>query len=110
MSVKFKDNTQRVIFDTDQATNLALRYMLDGIDEKAFPKTPKDRGNLRKDILKQVIGKKGTITWNKKYAIYQEKKQFKNYSTPGTGPKFAENAVKNVMGNASYYLKKARLI
>lgn len=110
MSVKFNDNTQRVIFDMNQNTSLALRFMLDGIDEKAFPKTPKDRGNLRKDILKQVLGKKATIVWQKKYAIYQETKQFKNYTTPGTGPGFAEDAVRHVAANSESYFKKARMI
>ena len=110
MSVKFTDNTAKVIFQTSGRVSLALRFMLDGIDEKAFPKTPKDKGNLRKDLMKQVLGKKGTIVWNKKYAVYQEKKQFKNYSTPGTGPHFAEKAVKEVVSNSQYYMRKANLL
>ena len=110
MSVKFNDNTAKIIFDTNQGVSLALRFMLDGIDQKSFPKTPKDKGNLRKDILKQVLGKKATIIWLKNYAVYQETKQFKNYTTPGTGPGFAEDAVRDAVRNSQYFLKKARLI
>lgn len=110
MSVKFSDNTAKIIFEHDNSTSLAIRYMLDAIETTAFPKTPKRDGNLRKDILKQVLGKKGIITWKKNYAVYQEKKQFVNYSTPGTGPHFAEGAVRKVTDNSAQYFRKARLI
>jgi len=84
--------------------------MLEGIDKTAGPRTPKDKGNLRNDVLKSVIGRKATIAWTKEYAIYQEEKQFANYTTPGTGPHFAKNAVQAVTDDAEQYFKKARLV
>ena len=109
MSVKFQSNTPKIISDTTIRVGLALRYALDDIDDIANPKTPKRKGNLRRDTLKQVLGKRGTIMWKKEYAIYQEEKQFKNYTTPGTGPHFAENAVKKVANKSKEYFKRAGL-
>lgn len=110
MSVKITDNTATIVTDNLRNANLALRFMVEDVERIARPVTPKKMGNLRKDILKTVIGLRGTIKWDKKYAIYQEKKQFKNYTTPGTGPHYAENSVKQVVDNAEKYFKKARLI
>lgn len=110
MSVKIHDNTATIVTDTLKGANLALRFMLEDVERIARPVTPKKEGNLRKDILKSVLGLRGTIKWDKNYAIYQEKKQFKNYTTPGTGPHYAENSVKQVVANADKYFKKARLI
>ena len=62
------------------------------------------------DIVKQVLGLKGKIVWGKNYAIYQESKQYRNYTTPGTGPHFAENSVKEVVRNSESIAKKVGLI
>lgn len=110
MSVKVEDNTARIIVDSTKGANLALRFMLDDIDRAARPVTPKKQGNLRNDIVKSVLGLRGTIKWEKNYAIFQEKKQFRNYTTPGTGPHFAENSVKKIVNKADDYFRKARLI
>lgn len=109
MSVKFNSNIPNIISDTDRKSSLAIRYALDDIDKIAEPKTPKKKGNLRRDTLKQVLGKRGKIAWKKEYAIYQEKKQHGNYTTPGTGPHFAENAVRKVVANSREYFKRAGL-
>lgn len=97
MSVKVTDNTPRIIAKNSQAVNLAMRLTLDAIDKTAFPKTPKDRGELRKNIRKTVDNRKGTIAWLSRYALYQERGYssgpIRNYTTPGTGAHFAENAV-----------------
>lgn len=110
MSVHITDNTVRIKIDTTRGASLALRYMVDDIDRIANPRTPKKLGNLRKDLLKQVIGLHGRIEWRKRYAAIQEKKQFKNYTTPGTGPHFAENAVRKVAKDHLKYFRKARVI
>lgn len=114
MSVRVIDNTAKILIDTNRGVNLALRYMLDGIDEHAFSKTPKDQGELRKNLRKTVSGKKGTIKWQSKYAQSQEKGftsgPVRNYTTVGTGPHFAENAVRHVVQRSDMYLRKARLI
>lgn len=110
MSVKVSDNTATITTSTLKGANLALRFMLDDIDKTSRPVTPKKLGNLRNDILKSVLGLRGTIKWEKNYAIFQEKKQFRNYTTPGTGPHFAENSVIKVTRKSEEYFRKARMI
>lgn len=115
MAVKITDNTPQVSISTERGISLAIRYMLDGIDQIANPRTPKDTNRLRSDITKQVLGKKGTITWHKKYAQAQEAgiihgSPVRNYTTPGTGPHFAENAVRQVVEDSGTYFRKAGLI
>lgn len=115
MSAKYTDNTARVLTDIKQAASLGLRFMLDDIDRTANPKTPKRDGPLRNDVLKKVLGLTGEIVWPKKYAAAQEVGTtrgfpIKNYTTPGTGAHFAENAVREVTKRADKHLRKARLI
>lgn len=108
--VNITDNTVKIRTDYSRNINLAIRYMVDDIERVAYPVTPKDKGNLRRDILKTVLGHKGTIVWGKNYAVYQEKKRFKNYTTPGTGPHFAEKSVEKVVSKSEDYFKRANLI
>lgn len=115
MSVRVTDNTPRIKIDTVRGANLALRFALDDIDRLAKPNTPKDKGNLRNDLLKQVSGLRGKIEWRKRYAAVQERgeirgRKIRNYTTAGTGPHFAENAVKTVTRNFEKYLRKAKLL
>jgi len=110
MSVRVKDYTNRVILDTSRKSSLALRFMTDSIQDASLPKTPKDKGNLRQNVLKTVIGLRGTIKWGQKYASILENKQFANYTTAGTGPHYAENAVMKVVRNPSESFRKAGLI
>jgi hypothetical protein len=110
MSVKVVDLTPAFKSLNRTQTSLALRFMVDDIARISNPVTPKRFGNLRSDISRQVIGTTGRITWVKEYAIYQELKQFRNYTTPGTGPHFAEKSVMTVVGNQEDYFKKAKLI
>lgn len=110
MSVRYTDNTAKINSDTVKGANLALRFMLDDIDKNAFRITPKKEGNLRRDILKSVLGTRGSIVWGKRYAIYQEKIQYANYTTPGTGPHYAEKSVKKVVDNYKEYFKKANIV
>lgn len=110
MSVRVVDNTAAIMFNVNSKVGIAFRFMLDAIDIEADPRTPKDKGNLRRDKLKIVNGLHASITWKKNYAIYQENKQFGNYTTPGTGPHFAENAVKRVVAESAMFFKKAGLL
>jgi hypothetical protein len=110
MSVKVISNTVRITTDTALGANLALRFMVDDIDRTARPKTPKKDGFLRDGVFKTVQGLKGKIVWNKEYAAAQESTQFVNYTTPGTGPHYAENAVKEILKNPDKYFRKAKLI
>ena len=109
MSVKITDNTTKVNNDLKIKANVFLRLMADEVVNTSTPKTPKRTGRLRSDIVKQVLGLKGKIVWGKNYAAIQETKQFKNYTTAGTGPHYAENAVRKAVNKTSTIAKKAGL-
>lgn len=115
MSVNIVDHTAEVKITMARNTSLGVRFMLDGIDKEAFSNTPLKDNHLRKDILKSVVGTQGKIKWAVNYASVQEaggtrKKVFRKYTTAGTGPHFAENAVKKVTTDAGTYWKKANVI
>lgn len=115
MSVRVTDNTPSLFIDIDRKVSLAIRYMLERIDITAEPKTPRKFGNLRRDVIKQVLGKTGTIAWHKKYAAAQEAgvirgSRIRNYTTPGTGPHYAADAVKAVVASSEQDFRKAKLI
>lgn len=115
MPVKITDNMVNIKIDNTRGASLAIRYMLDAIDVEASPKTPKEFGVLRRSVQKRVMGLKGEIQWPQKYAQAQEAgvirgSRVKNYSTPGTGPHYAENAVRKVTQDADSYFRKARAI
>lgn len=61
-------------------------------------------------MLKQVLGLHGKVIWGKNYAGFQERKQYQNYTTAGTGPHFAENAVRTVAARADEHFRRAKLI
>jgi len=94
-TVKVKDNTNQVATMMEARSNTFLRFMGDAIKALAKSKTPKDKGNLRQDVVITIGKLKGEIAWNKKYAQIQESRRFQNYTTPGTGPHYAQNAVKD---------------
>lgn len=104
------DNTSSVVSNIKQRGSVFLRNVAEEIVSESTSRTPKKTGELRRDVLKQVLGLKGKVAWNKKYASIQETKQFRNYTTPGTGPKFAENAVRKVVGKANVIAKRSGLI
>lgn len=108
--IKVTDNTKRIQRDVEIKSSIFLRLMADAIIKIANPRTPKDTGRLRADIIRQVLGLKGKIVWGKDYAVYQETKQFKNYTTPGTGPHFAENSVNDGVKKTSEIARKAGLV
>ncbi len=95
--------------------SLSLRYIGDDVLKRSKPLTPKDKGNLRNDTLVQVIGLSAKVKWQKVYASVQERGVIKgtpirNYTTPGTGKKFAERGVTAAVANANAQFKKAGLI
>lgn len=90
-----------------RSVGLGLRRMLDDIDRASIPQTPRRTGDLRSRKLKQVLGFKASIAWLTDYAIYQELKQFGHYTTAGTGPHFAKNAVLKVTAKARDYFRRA---
>lgn len=115
MSVRITDNTVRIKTDNTRGFSLAIRYILEAIDQTANPNTPKEFGVLRRSVQKRVVGLKGEIRWPQKYAQAQEAgiirgSPIKNYTTANTGPHFAENAVRKVVQNADTYFRKAHAI
>lgn len=108
--MQIKDNTGQINGSLQQKASIFLRTMADELVSISKPKTPKKSGRLRMDILKQVLGLKGKVVWGKGYAIYQETKQFRNYTTPGTGPKFAEKSAKELPNRTNNVAKKVGLI
>lgn len=107
MSATYKSRTKEVNFIVDRAAGLAVRNMLEATHTAAKPKTPKEYGDLKDNVIKSVQGTTGTIVWMQDYAIYQENKRHDNYTTPGTGPHFAENAVREVSRNSNKYFHDA---
>lgn len=115
MSVRITDNSAKIKLDTSQSVSLFLRYLLDDVDRFANPVTPKDQGRLRESPLKTVSGERGTIVWNKEYAAAQEAGTtrgypMRHYTTPGTGPGYAEHGAQEAVKNAGSTMLKARLI
>lgn len=105
--MKISDYTPKVQSDISQRGSLFLRFMTDEVLKISTPVTPKDKGNLRRDVLKQVLGLSGKIAWQKNYAAFQEDRQYRNYTTPGTGPHFAEDSVKKAINNTEVIAKRA---
>lgn len=110
MKVIVKNNMPKIENNTKQKSSIFLRVLAEEVVDEATPKTPKRTGQLRADVLKQVLGTKAKIVWGKRYAIFQENKQYRNYTTPGTGPHFAENSVRKVVKNSESIAKKVGLI
>lgn len=134
MSYTIRDNTDLILSDRSNKVGLAIRFALDGIHRESTPNTPKKTGQLRSDIHKSVLGKKGSIRWGKRYAAAQDighmtvkktrvfqssdgrwvtlkpgRYYFKKYTTPGTGKNFAENAARKEGGNPRKYFRMAGL-
>jgi hypothetical protein len=110
MKVIVKNNMPKLRDETKTRSSIFLRALTDEVVKTSTPKTPMRTGRLRMDIVKQVLGLKGRIIWGKNYAIYQEKKQYTNYTTAGTGPHFAENAVNDTVKQSESIARKVGLI
>lgn len=107
MSVTITDRTPQFMADAEAKASLALRFMLDAIDTAADPNTPRRLGDLRRNKLKQVLGLHATIVWRQRYAAAQEDVQHQNYTTPATGPHYAENAVMSIVDDSETYFQRA---
>lgn len=110
MSVRVINNMPKILADFNNSGSLAFRFLVDDVHRIANPNTPKDKGPLRDTVQKEVQGLKAKITWTRRYAAIQETTQFRNYTTPGTGPHFAENAARAGSKNAMTSFRKARFV
>ncbi len=109
MSVTVTDLSSQVISSTQQKASSFLRSMADEMVKESTPNTPRDTGQLRRNVLRQVLGLKGKVKWMMNYAVYQEEKQFRNYTTPGTGKDFAKNAAKTLPAKTQQVAKRVGL-
>lgn len=107
---KVTDNTNSVYNEISQKASIFLRNMTDEFIRISTPLTPKNTGRLRMDVNKQVLGLKGKIMWGKNYGVYQETKQFKNYTTPGTGPNFAKSGAEGCISKTNEVAQRSGLI
>lgn len=114
MSYTIKSNTPMINFSIDRAASLAVRNMLQDTHREAQPNTPRDIGDLKDNVIIQVLGTTGTIRWTTPYAAYQERGKrkdgthvVKNYTSPGTGKDYAKNAVKAVTAKSGKYFNDA---
>lgn len=107
MSVKYTDNTASIRADVNRKIPIAIRLMLGAIRVKSTPVTPRKTGELRNKVIVQVLGRYGVIKWMAGHARILETKQFRNYTTPGTGPHFAEKNVRAVVKDAPRYFEQA---
>jgi hypothetical protein len=110
MSVTVTDYTPRVKETLQQKASIFLRMMSEEILAISTPKTPRDTGQLRGQVSRQVLGLTGKMTWERPYAMVQEATQFKHYTTSGTGPHYAENAVKEGISRTGDVARKVGLI
>ena len=136
MAYKINDNTVRMQVQMKTNLPLALRFMANDVKREAEPNTPKKSGMLRANVRINTGRQRASIRWGQKYAAAQEighmtvkaarvvtpdgggsfftlkpgRYNFKNYTTPGTGPHFAENAVKKVSRRHMRYFRQARVV
>lgn len=113
MAVGVRNNTAKLKTKIENNTAVMVRLMLRDIHAKAEPNTPMKTGSLRAQVREQALGNTGYIEWRAEYATYQEdgsKGKPWNYTTAGTGPHFAENAVNEVVANLDEYARKSNLI
>ena len=117
MSYKITDNIDLIKSQTTQRSSTFIRLVAENILDIAKPNTPKKLGNLSRDVLRRVQRLHGEIEWRKAYAQYQERvaradgsRRVKKYSTPGTGPHFAKNAVEKAVQNTIILARLAHLV
>lgn len=119
MEAHYESYSVRILNELKGQIRLANRMLIEDIHRESRMKTPLSKGlpsdgDLREQVTKRVEGNDGIITWTVPYASYQERgsrydgsRVVRRYTTPGTGSKFAENAVKKALEpqNLKKYIK-----
>lgn len=106
MPVKITDNSAQIMFDTQNKISIINRLLIEDIHFRSVPVTPMKTGDLRLKVRKSNEGMSSTISWVAPYATYQESKQYRNYTTAGTGPHFAKKSVQKAMENINEQVRK----
>lgn len=110
MSLKITDYIPTIKANTAQRASIFLRMAAEELQKSSHDRTPKKTGRLRADVVKQVLGLHGKVVWGKNYSARQETTQFRNYTTAGTGSKFAENAAKALPDKTMKIAKSSGLL
>lgn len=123
MAVEIISKTAEVKANVQNRVPIFIRLMLEDIHKNSVYKTPMaDTHDLRNRVRKPMLSPtKGFIEWMVHYADVQEKGwrydprtgrkiEFRHYTTPGTGSKFAKQAVEMTMRNSSRFLRLGGLI
>ena len=98
--------TSKVFFENNAASNKLLIKQAETAIPQEFVRlfkknvvslTPKKTGALRRSIITQAVGSRAQIGWRSAYAKIQNQPEdygvvYRNYTTEGTGPHFAEKA------------------
>lgn len=108
MAYKYTSNVRYVTSKKELGMELAIRLALEDIRRTAEPLTPRKTGVLRSSAV--VRANEGVVNWTADYAVYQENKEYQNYTTPGTGAHFAERAVRQVEARFDQHLRAAGVI
>ena len=110
MKVIVKDYTVQVTNELAQKASIFLRLAAEDIVKNSTPNTPMKTGQLRRSVLKETLGLKGKVAWQRDYAAKMEEIQFKNYTTPGTGKDYAKNAVHETIEGTKELLTNSGLV
>ena len=106
MPVKITDNSALTKFKIESDAMIINRLLIEEIHSKSSPKTPMKSGDLRLKVSKVNEGKSSIIRWLSPYSAKQENVQHRHYTTPGTGPHYARDSVKDTMNNLIEQVRK----
>lgn len=106
MGVKITDNSDLAKFKVESDVMIINRLIIEDIHSRSSTITPMKTGNLRLKVDKTTDGKQSIIRWLSPYSARQENVHFKHYTTPGTGPHFARDSVKDTMNNLNEQIRK----
>lgn len=100
---KFQNNAPYIKAMMENRVFLFGQYLASETKKRALLITPTKYGNLHSQISIRSHGIATSITWMMPYAAYQERGMradgthvIKNYTTPGTGPHFAQQSVSEI--------------
>jgi len=121
MGIRVENRTPQVISTIKNRAVYTLFSFGNDVKKESLPKTPLKYNNLRKSVNvksnQTSTGAKCEITWEQPYAAYQERGMrydgthvVRHYTTPGTGPWFAKNAVNSQMRKMQSHLDRAALL
>lgn len=112
--IKILDKTIKFMKEVEDANDRALNKMSVDIERTAKQNAPHDQGPLHSSGAHyQFMRLVYRVIFNKEYADYQERGArkdgthvVKNYSKPGKGAHFLENAARAISEKGNFYFKR----